>query len=702
MQKLINAIVRHRRFVLAGFVVLMIASAIMLTQVKVNYNIQDYLPKDQPSVVAVTKLKEEYNLGIPNARVVLPVSSYREGLEMKQKLKETKGVEQVMWLDDVLPEGVPLAMADKATADAMYTGTEALYQVKADTNDALSVLKHIYALSDGCKVSGQLVDLANAQSSVESEMFTIALLLIPIVLTILMISTHAWLEPLVFLAAIGVGILLNSGTNMFLGEISFITQAVGAVIQLAVSMDYAVFLLNRFNEYRLAGNDPEKAMALAMRKAVTAVASSALTTLFGFMVLLFMRFRIGADLGIVMAKGIFFSFFSVMVFMPCFLLRIYKLMDKTIHRSLLPDFSFIGRMVMRGRWILVIFALLLMLPTHMAKSKNHFIYGMGAYPRGSRSAEDRSYIVDHFGDQQQISLMVPKGNIRNEQKLQEELNNMPDVVSAISYVEKADPAIPLAVMDKDQISQLVSKNYTQFIITAAVPAEGDRAFNLAKELRAVAGNLYGDKYYMTGQNIVMLDMKNTIQADDVIVNGLAILTIAVVIGLAFKSLTLPIILVSTIELAIWMNLSVPYFLGNKLSYIGYLIISTVQLGATVDYAIFYTEHYLDNRKIMNKKQAVIQSSRESIPSIFPPAMILTAAGVGLYVTSSLAMVSELGEVLGRGAVLSFLLVVLVLPGALYFLDKIVEKTTWKLKLAPPKAPDIELRDLERKGEGKKP
>lgn len=698
MTRVINSIVKHRKFVLAVFGILLIISAVMLTQVRVNYNMQDYLPKNQPSVTAVTKLDEEFSTTIPNARAVFPIHSVREGLEIKQKLLETEGIRQVLWLDDQIDLSIPLEMADKATVEAFYKDGDALYQISALTKNANNVLDRIYALSPDVKVSGQLVDLATAQTAVQSEMLTITLFIVPIIFLILLWATHAWLEPVVFMAAIGVGVLLNMGTNVFLGEISFITQAVGSVIQLAVSMDYAIFLLNRFNDYRSQGYDSDTAMAKAMRKALTSIASSAATTVFGFLALIFMRFRIGGDLGVVMAKGILFSFLSVMIFMPCFLLLIYRLMDKTTHRYLLPDFAFMGRGVMKVRWLIVIIALALIGPAYLARGANHFIYGMGGYPKNSRAYKDVNYITDVFGQQTQISLLVPRGDMQNEQRLQNDLVKDKDIISVISYVNMADPAIPMEVASDSRLSMLVSDHYTQYIITAGVGSEGDRAFGLAERLRETAAKYYGDKYYMTGQNLIMLDMKNTIRADDLVVNTLAVLAIALVIAIAFKSVSLPFVLVLTIELAIWLNLSVPYFMGNKLSYIGYLIISTVQLGATVDYAILYTVHYLDNRKRMNKRQAVVQSSRETIPSLLPPAMILTAAGIGLQYTSSLTIVSELGEVLGRGAVFSFFMVVLLLPCNLYFMDKLIEKTTKGADFAPAHCPDIVIKNGRPEGE----
>ena len=274
-------------------------------------------------------------------------------------------------------------------------------------------------------------------------MIKIVIVMVPLVLIILIIGTHSWLEPFIFMLTIGVGIVLNMGTNIFFGGVSFITQAVSAVLQLAVSMDYAIFLLNRFNENRKKGYEIETAMAMAMQKSITAIASSALTTVFGFLALIFMRFRIGADLGIVMAKGIVLSFLSVMIFMPTVLLALYKLIDKTTHKSFLPDFKFLGKLVNKVKFPLLFIALIVAVPGFRGSRANRFIYGMGGLPTGSKMEQDKVVIEEEFGVQQQMALLVPKGNIQKELKIQNDLENTNNVLSVISYVNTVDKAIRL-------------------------------------------------------------------------------------------------------------------------------------------------------------------------------------------------------------------------------------------------------------------
>lgn len=684
MKKISNWVIAHRKTVILVFAVLSLLSALAATQVKINYNLTDYLPENVPSSKAIKELEDQYTFTIPNARAAFPVSSIQDALKIKEKLLETEGVEQVLWLDDTIDIATPLELADQDTVQSFYHNNQALFQLTTDMENAANVLERIYALDPHVQVDGQLVNLASAQNAVQSEMFSITLIILPLALIVLAIGTRSWLDPFLFLITIGVGIILNMGTNIIFGQISFITQAVAAVLQLAVSIDYTIFLLNRFNENLEQGDDSETAMAKAMTKASTAISSSAMTTLFGFLALIFMRFGIGTDLGIVMAKGIVCSYLSVMLFMPVLTLSLYRWIQKTNHRSFMPDFSFLGKFSLKGRYFLVVLALILAIPGYLGSRNNTFIYGMGAYPEDSKAQIDEEMMRDNFGEQQQLSLLVPKGDVPKEIALQKTLKEDPEVLSVISYVDTVDKAIPAEVLDQEELSMLISEKYSQFIITAEVPAEGEKAFDMAQRMRSIAEIFYGEDYYLTGHNVVMLDMKTTIEADDFVVNVLAVLAITFVILLAFRSLTIPVILVLTIEFAIWINLAFPYFIGYSLSYIGYLIISTVQLGATVDYAILYTEHYLDNRKKYMKDRALVETSRDSIPSLLPPAFILTCAGIALNRTSSLTIVSELGEVLGRGAVLSFTMVTFVLPGLLYLFDRIIEKTTKNLTFVSEK------------------
>lgn len=676
MKRVATTILHHRLAVILLFAMLSILSAFATTRVTVNYDMADYLPANAPSSQALETLRKEFNFSMPNARVSYPVSSVRDALQMKEKLAGYAHVDQVIWLDDVTDIHTPLEQMDTKTVNAYWKDGRALFQVSADTAYARQTMDFFRSLHSDTWVSGQIMELASAQHAVNSEIGSITMFAVPIVFIILLISTSSWLQPFLFLLTIGVSVLLNMGSNLALGSVSFITQAVSGILQLAVSMDYAIFLLHRYNLNREQGMVNEEAMAQAMVQSSIAIASSAATTFFGFLALLFMQFRIGADLGIVMAKGIAFSFLTVLIFLPALILVLQKPLDRLAHRSLLPNFEGVGTFVCRHRHIFVAIVAVLIIPAFLASQSNSFVYGMGSFPKNSDAEHDLHAIDAHFGEQQQISLLVPRGDLQKEQQLDKALKALPHTDSVISYVSMADPAIPQEVVSGKGLDQILSPSYSHFIITENMPREGDVAFDVVKQIHTITESLYGKGYFMTGYPVVTDDMRAMVQSDNIIVNGLAVLTIALTIALAFRSFTLPILLVLTIEVAIWLNLSVPYLTGSSLSYIGYLIISTVQLGSTVDYAILYTERYCDHRQRLSKPDTLRIVAKETIPSLLPPALILTFSGLVLYLTSSLTIVSELGEVLARGAILSLTMVIFVLPGLLYLFDRGIERTSF--------------------------
>lgn len=687
MKKLASIIVDHKGLFLVLFTVLSILGLIGILFVPVNYNLADYIPDAAPSTRGLRVMEEEYQEPIPNLRVYVPDLSLQEAMEMKEKIGEIPHVIKVLWLDDFYDLKTPLELAPEDLVQAYYKDGGALFMVVSGLQDTVVTLKDMQELiGEEGAIEGQVVDLAKARMSVDSEIMVIMLIMVPMGLVLLSLATSSWIEPLLLLITIVIGILLNMGTNMIFSSISFITQAVTAVLQLAVSMDYAVFLLHRFSAYREEGHGLEEAMKKAVVKSSSAIVASASTTILGFLALVFMRFKIGPDLGLVLAKGVVFSLISVLFVLPSLVLYSSKLIDKTTHRPLLPEFKRVGRFVVKIRY-LVLLLLILVVPLFLAQSKNDFIYGAAAYDEGSREERDQLLIQEKFGKEVTMAVMVPKGEWGKEKILEENLQEIPGVLGILSYNKKVGAMMPPELIDEELIKSLLSEKYSRMVLTLQGPKEGPEPFRLAEDIREEVRKLYGDKGHVVGESVVNLDMRDTIRKDNPIVNGLAVLSVGIVLLLNFKSLVVPLLLLLTIETSIWMNLSVPYFTGTTLSFIGYLVISTLQLGATVDYGILYTQHYLDHRKVRGRKEAIYQSFIETIGGLLPPALILTTAGFILSIISSLAIVSELGTVLGRGALTSFLMVIFFLPGLLYVTDPLVEKLTWKANFYPDKKMD---------------
>ncbi|MBD1221551.1 RND family transporter [Virgibacillus halodenitrificans] len=671
-------IIKHKKPIVLTFFIITLISAVAQFAVAVNYNMVDYLPEDAPSTEAMDVMEQEFDGAVPNTRVMINNVSIQEALAYKEQLAAIDGVSDVTWLDDAIDIKTPIEMADEDTVESYYKDSNALFSFSIREGDEVAVTDKIYDLiGEDNAMAGEALNTATQQTMAFTETMYAAALLIPIIIIILVISTSSWVEPLFFLTAIGVSVLINLGTNIFLGEISFVTQSVAPILQLAVSLDYAIFLLHSFSDYRKEVSDPKEAMRLAMKRSFPAIVASASTTFFGFMALTFMNFEIGSDLGVNLVKGIVLSFISVMVFLPALTLMFYKWIDKTQHKPLLPSFKNIGSKVIKLKIPSLILVFLLLVPAFLAQSQTSFIYGIGEQPETTRAGSDVVKIEDEFGKSTSMVLLVPKGDVAKEEELVQDLEKMEHVTSVLSYVNTVSPAIPPEYLDESVTEQFYSENYSRIILQTNTDTEGDIAFDLIEDVEATTGNYYGKEFYALGESVTLYDMKNVVQKDNTLVNLLTVITVALVLLVTFKSISFPIILLLTIQSAVWINLSVPYFTSSSLVFVGYLIVSTVQLAATVDYAILLTEAYKENRKEMPALAAIKKTLDEKIFSIAISASILSSVGFILWITSSNPVVSSIGLLLGRGALLAFIMVVLFLPAMLLVFDKIIEKTTWK-------------------------
>ncbi len=635
----------------------------------------DYLPDDAPSMQAIDVMEEEFDEPIPNARVMIRDVSITEASAYKSKLEAIDGVTGVTWLDDVMDLKTPIEMADQDTVESYYKDQTALFSVSIREGEEVETTDQIYNLiGEENAIAGDAVDTATSQKMAGKESLNAALLLVPIIIIILVLSTNSWMEPVFFLTAIGISVLINLGTNIFIGEISYVTQSVAPILQLAVSLDYAIFLLHSFSDYRKQVSDPNKAMRLAIKQSFPAIAASASTTLFGFIALTFMDFGIGADLGLNLVKGIALSFISVIVFLPALTLMFYKWIDRTQHIPLVPNFKNIGQWVMKFKIPSFLLILLLIVPAFLAQNQTSFLYGVGEQPESTRAGADAAAIEKTFGQNTPMVVLVPKGDMAKEEELVQHLEGLPHVSSVISYVNTVSSAIPPGYLEESMTEQFYSSNYTRITLNTETGSEGERAFSLVEDVRDTTESYY-DEVHLAGKSVTLYDMKNIVEEDNTVVNLLTVITIAIVLFITFRSISIPIVLLMTIQSAVWLNLSVPYLRGQSLVYVGYLIISTVQLAATVDYGILFTEYYRNLRQKMPAMKAIKQTIDDKIFAIFISASILSSVGFILSFTSSNPIVSSIGLLLGRGALLALLMVVFVLPAMLVIFDRVIEKTT---------------------------
>ena len=677
MDKLAGGIVKYKKLIMILFISATLACAVLYLFVGVNYNMVDYLPPSAQSTKAIRIMKAEFSQAIPNANVMIRDVPLVEALEYKRLLSEVDGVSGVMWLDDVIDLKTPLEMQDAGLIEEYYKDGAALFMVTIEDGMARTACGAIRDLiGEGNALSGEAADMEFMQNAAVSEVLKAIAILVPLAVVILMIFTGSWLEPLLYLCAIGVAVVINMGTNIIFGRVSFLTNSVSPILQLAVTMDYAIFLLHSYEDNRKIYENIDEAMKHAIISSITAISASALTTLFGFLALVFMQFKIGADLGLVLFKGIISGFISVVVFLPALTLRVNNVLDRTRRRSILPDFSNVNRVLSKAAVPAIVLVFLVIVPSFLGQRKTEFVYGAGSASGGTYLERDRKAIEDVFGETNVLVLLVPSGDIVKERDLSRDLENLDYINAVTSYARTVGTMIPADFLRPDIIDQFYSADYARIIIYTDTPSEGDLAFSVVEQIAGIAEKYYGE-FYSAGQSSNLYDMKNIVVTDTLRVSMIAIVSILLVLLFSFRSGILPFILLITIETGIWINLSIPYFTDVSINFIGFLVLSTVQLGATVDYAILLTDYYRETRKRMPKKEALHVSLGEAFKSILISGLTLSCAGFALYLTSSNMSIRDIGLLLGRGTLLSMFMVLCFLPTMLNVFDKLIAKTTWK-------------------------
>lgn len=675
MERFFGNVIKQRKKLIIVFLICCVISVITRGMVSVNYDINSYLPDETASSVALETMQEEFAGGIPNAKVMIKDVSVAEALEFKQQLMEIQGVQAVTWLDDQVDIKQPLEIQDQATVEDYYIDNTALFSVTISNEDNLTAVQDIDKLiGEEGAMSGTAVSKAMATINTDKEVGRITLFSIIFAIIILILTTTSWAEPIIVMIGLGVAILLNTGTHLIFGEVSFVTNAAGNILQLAVSLDYSVFLIHRFTELRKTESDVNRAMQIALTKTTSSIASSGLTTIIGFLALCLMRFEIGPDLGLALAKGVAISLITVFLFMPGFILMTYKLIDKTEHRSFVPDLTGFGKLVRKVMIPAMIIFTIIIVPAYLSSNSNSYHFGSSQiYGPETELGKEATEIKETFGKGDTYVLMVEKGDTATEKALSNELNELEEVTSILSFVDLAGAQVPYEYLDENTLALLESDDYSRMVLSVNVDFEGDDTLALIGEIRDIADKYYPDKYHLAGEGISTSDLRDTVMADLIKVNLVAIAAVFLVLLLVMRNLILPVVLVLTIETAIWINLAVPYFADDKLFYIAYLLVTAIQLGATVDYAILMTTRYRENRATMDKKTSIVETVKAVTPSILTSGIVMTVVGLLMGALVTHGIIAQLGELLGRGTICSVLAVLFVLPGYLYVTDKLFVK-----------------------------
>lgn len=676
-------IIEKRALIESVFVAGCIFSIVAMCFVNVNYDLTKYVPSYTQSSQGLDKMKEEF--GYPGtARLMIKDVSLYEAKKYKDQLAAVDGVDQILWCDTRVNvyAGEDFVNLDDIK-DYYKDGCAVMditFEEESDsprTERAIDEMKAITG-DKGCYV-GMAVQNKSLIETTAKEMGRILVVAVIMILAVLCLATTAWTEPILFMLVMGVAVLLNKGTNIFLGTISFLTDNVAIILQLATSMDYSIFLLDAFMSWRDTGLSEEEAIVKAVEEAINSIFASSLTTVVGFLALVTMKFNIGFDMGLVLAKGIVFSLLSVVFFMPAMILKFTKWNDRTKHRSFFPDFTKMGKGVFKIRYAVLIGVLLITPPAYVAQGMNNFLYGNSAVggAKGTQVYEDDQEITERFGRSNMLLLIYPNNDMVAERRLSDELEDLPYVKSVTSMANTLPEGVPEEFLPESATSLLHKNDTARMLIYIRTKGESDIAFQCTDQIRNIMKKYYPEDSYVVGETPSTQDIKATITEDNTRVNVLSLLGVFLVVMFSFHSVLIPLVVMIPIEVAIFLNMAIPYIQGVDMVYMGYIIVSSIQLGATVDYSILLTNNYIAKRKILPKKEACIEAVTRSCSSIFTSGTIITLAGYIVHFISTTAAIGDLGHLIGRGGLLSVILVLTLLPALLVLCDRLIIEKDWK-------------------------
>lgn len=679
--KIAEFIVKNRNKIGIIFIVATVISILLIPSVKINYNLSEYISDTERAKRGMNIVEEEFAMqGF--ARVMINDVSLIEAKEYKNQIEKVDGVDMVVWLDDSIDIYRPLDFISEDVLRDYYNDGSAIFEIMFDEDDyssktskAIDEINKI--VPEGSNIIGSAVDTKSAADTVQSEVSKVMCILIPVVIIILVLTTDSYFSPILFMIVIGTSIFLNMGSNVIFKHVSFLTYSIVAALQLAVSMDYSVFMLHEFESHK--GEDLEKAMMETVKKSCLSIFSSALTTIAGFLALCFMGFTIGADMGLVFAKGIVLTLFTVILFMPCLILKSYPLIEKTHHKSFMPDFEKFAKYTAKISYLLIAIVLIITIPSYVAQKQNIFLYGSSSFGggEGTKVYEDEKKINSKFDRSNPMIVLVPTGDYVSEKALVKEIEDMEGVKKVQSLANLVSEGIPDSFVPIDKYQKFRTDEYSRLVIYTKTSSESDLAFETSRKIEELTKKYYGDNYEITGTVPITLNIKDVVNADYTRVNIFSILAVMVILLFTFKSFILPILLTLVIESGIFINMAIPYYTGKEMMFLGYLIVSTIELGATIDYAILMTNNYLNARKENDKKTASRIAVNKSIPSILTSGGILVCAAFLLKWCSSIKAVSEMGGLIGRGALISMFLVIFFLPHILSLFDKAIEETKFR-------------------------
>lgn len=682
MEKLGEWIVKHRILILIIGIALMIPSALGYINTRVNYDILSYLPKDIATMKGQDILIDEFGQG-GFSFVMLDGMSDKEVAETAEKIENVEHVSSVVCYDSMTDLKIPKEVLPDNIYDFFNKGDTTMMAVFFDgstsADTTLSAIEEMRDItSEQCFISGMSAITEDMKKLSDSETIIYAIIAVILTSLVLILTMDSFLIPVFFMLSIGIAIVWNLGTNIFLGEISFITQALALVLQLGVTMDYSIFLWHSYKEQQqIFPDSKEEAMAHAIKVTVSSVVSSSFTTVAGFLAMCFMSFTLGLDLGIVMAKGVVCGVIACVTVLPAMILTFDKAIEKTSHKELMPSFNKVSDFIVKHTGVFVTMAVVLLIPAFHGYNNYDVYYKLDStLPKDLESVVANTKLADEYNmNSTHILLVNSKMPAKTANKMLDEMKEVDGVQFTLGFNSLVGSAIPEEVIPESVKSVLKSDEWQLMLVGSEYEVASDAVNSQVEKLNKIVSQ-YDDNGMIIGEAPATKDLIEITDKDFKVVSILSILAIFIIIALTFKSITLPVILVAVIELAIMINLGIAYFTNTELPFIASVVIGTIQLGATVDYAILMTTRYRTERSSgKSKQEAVNISLSSSIKSVITSALGFFAATVGVAVYSEIGMISSLCMLLARGALISMVVVITVLPSMFMLCDKLICKTS---------------------------
>ena len=665
--------------VLAGVAVL---GALKTT---INYDIFSYVPKDVESIKGQAIMAHAFNAA-DTTFVLLNTTDTAEILNLKQDLEKINGIEAVSWISDLLDPSVPDFLIPNALLSLYKNGNYALLHItytgsatSVQTQNAVREIKN--HIGSNKPFTGLPVFLYELRDLVRDQKVKSILTAVVLSMAVTALATGSIMTPFLFLITIGAGVLFNMGTNCFMGSISYITEALSAVIQLGVTIDFSILLMHRYQEELRGSESPAQAMQKALEKTMVALIPCALVTMTGFLALVFMKITIGFDMGFVMAKGVFFGFLCTMTILPALTLIVGRFITMGQAKKAPANLRGLAAMIIRYPLVITIIMVLLLVPSFYIRQHANLSYSLqDILPQNLASLRALPEIEAAMGPIELVNILFPKTTPRYVQaQALDVIEKLPGVVRVLSLDRLVDPAVPQDFVPDLLRQRFTQENYTLAVARITFPMGSDDGNALVGDIRRILDENGIHNTYVAGNSAISKDLTDLSAADLETIDFAALIGICLIITLFFTSATIPFILVAGIMLAIFINVSIPYLLGNRIPYITFSTITAIQLGTCVNYAIFLMSRYREERRRNDPIPSMINSLSGTIPTIFTSAMCLFCATIGLVFISDVSMVQSLALMIGRGALLGAGVIIFLVPGVILLTDKLICLTSfgWK-------------------------